>query len=70
MNTPAEQVIGLRNKLAETCGCQQDDDSSMGSLEAAARYLISNGYNVTEPATDHEPIDIDIMRLEELAGLI
>ena len=76
MSTPADQVIGLRNKLAETCGCQQDDDGSMSSLEAAARYLISNGYKISAPiapeptATAHEPIDIDIMRLEELAGLI
>ena len=80
MSAPAERVIALRNSLAETCGCQQDDDGALGSLEAAARYLISNGYEVkpAEPeieynqrhTVDQEPIDIEILRLEELAGII
>ena len=79
-NAPAERVIALRNSLAETCGCQQDDDGALGSLEAAARYLISNGYEVkpAEPEIEYnqthtvgeEPIDIEILRLEELAGII
>jgi len=80
MSAPAERVIALRNNLAETCGCQQDDESALGSLEAAARYLISNGYQIVrvEPemvpdqmsASDQDPVDIEILRLEELAGII
>ena len=68
MSAPAEKVINLRNSLAETCGCQQDDDSAISSLEAAARYLIANGYEILKPESD--PVDIEILRLEELAGII
>jgi len=70
MNAPAETVIALRNSLAETCGCQQDDDGALGSLEAAARYLISNGYTVKPAEPKDDPMDIEILRLEELAGLV
>ena len=68
MSAPAEKVINLRNSLAETCGCQQDDDGAITSLEAAARYLIANGYEISKPESD--PVDIEILRLEELAGII
>ena len=70
MLAPAERVIELRNKLAETCGCQQGDDHDLSSLETAARYLISNGYTVSKPEPEADPMDIEILRLEELAGLI
>ena len=80
MSTPAERVIELRNRLAETCGCQHGDESELSSLEAAARYLISNGYTVraAEPdvglqqtaGMDDDTLDIEILRLEELAGII
>ena len=70
MSSPAEQVIDLRNRLAETCGCQQDNSDAMSSLEAAARYLISNGYQISAPEPQDDSMDLEILRLEELAGLV
>ena len=70
MLAPAERVIELRNKLAETCGCQQGDDHDLSSLETAARYLISNGYTVSKTEPEEDSLDTEILRLEELAGII
>ena len=67
MSSPAERVIELRDRLAETCGCEKSDVPNMDALETAARYLISHGYRITVPSLE---MDQELLRLEELAGIM
>jgi hypothetical protein len=58
------EVLELRDALAEACGCVQQDAVGMKALETAARYIVANKDRAPEIVED------DILRLEELAGII
>jgi hypothetical protein len=59
-NLNANDVLQLRNSLAETCGCSRDNHSNMDALNTAARYIL-----ILPKAV----VDEDLIRLEELAGI-
>lgn len=70
-----EAINELKLSLAEMCGVLDQDQEKLKTFETAARYIInvSKNYPVNEIDQTLEEIviddDLDIKRLEELAGL-
>lgn len=71
------EIEALRNELAEQCGCDRSDDSSMNALSTAARYISKDTPTVTEDdigeitdeAAYSDLYDSDLERLKELANI-
>ena len=59
----ATEIVNLSRELAEKCGCDAGDTASMRALETAARYIISDRNRAPDP------VEEELIRLEELAGL-
>lgn len=59
----ANEILTLSKELAETCGCDTGDAAAIRAMETAARYIISDRNRIPEP------VDEELIRLEELAGL-
>ena len=60
VNLNAQDVLALRDSLAETCGCDRTDDTSVDALNTAARYIL---------VLPRPMVDEDMLRLEKLAGI-
>lgn len=69
-----DKISALLSELRESCGCSDQDDKGMRSLETAARYIsmAAESAGTIDGEFDEEMLlddEIDLVRIEELAGI-